>query len=60
MPTFSFHDSNIRFTVATTSIGVIVTFVARIVINYHGIDVVLQDRVTIVVIPSGINLIGEQ
>ena len=60
MPTFSFHEHDIRFTVTTTSIGVIVTFVARIIINYNGLEVVLQDRVTIVVIPSGINLIREQ
>ena len=59
MPTFSFHEHDIRFTVTTTSIGVIVTFVARIIINYRGLEVVLQDRVTIVVIPSNINLIGE-
>ena len=59
MPTFSFHEHKIRFTVTTTSIGVIVTFVARIVINYNGLEVVLQDRVTIVVIRSSINLIRE-
>ena len=59
MPTFSFHEHDIRFTVRTTSIGVIVTFMARIVINYNGLEVVLQDSVTIVVIPSNINLIGE-
>ena len=59
MPTFSFHEHEIRFTVRTTNIGVIVTFMARIVINYHGLEVVLQDSVTIVVIPSNINLIGE-
>ena len=59
MPTFSFHEHDIRFTVTTTSIGVIVTFVAKIIINYRGLEVVLQERLTIVVIPSGINLIRE-
>ena len=59
MPTFSFHEHDIRFTVRTTNIGVIVTFMARIVINYHGFEVVLEDSVTIVIIPSNNNLLGE-
>ena len=59
MPTFSFHEHDIRFTVRTTNIGVIVIFMARIIINYHGFEVVLEDSVTIVVIPSNISLLGE-
>ena len=59
MPTFSYHDHDIRFTVRTTHIGVIVTFMARIVINYHGFEVVLEDSVTIVIAPSNNNLLGE-
>ena len=59
MPIFSFHEHGIRFTVRTTNIGVIVIFMTRIVINYHGFEVVLEDSVTIVIIPSNNNLLGE-
>ena len=59
MPTFTHHDYDIRFEVRTTHIGVIVTFMARMVINYHGFDVVLEDSVTIVITPSNNSLLGE-
>ena len=59
MPTFMYRDHDIRFKVRTTHIGVIVTFRARIVINYHGFEVVLEDSVTIVITPSNNSLLGE-
>ena len=59
MPRFTYHENDIRFEVRTTHIGVIVTFWARIVITYHGFEVVLEDSVTLVITPSNNSLLGE-
>ena len=59
MPRFTYHENDIRFEVRTTHIGVIVTFWARIVITYHGFEVVLEDRVTLVIPPSNTGLLEE-
>ena len=59
MPRFMYHENDIRFEVRTTHIGVMVTFWARIVITYHGFEVVLEDSVTIVITPSNNSLLGE-
>ena len=60
MPRFTFHENDIHFELRTTHISsTIVTFWARIVITYYGIEVVLEDRVTLVISPSNIGLLED-
>ena len=59
MPRFTFHENDIHFELRTTHIGVIVTFLAQIVITYYGFEVVLEDRVTLVIPSSNNGLLEE-
>ena len=48
MPIITILQNNVRVEVSTTRIGPsIVIILARIVLTYHGIEVVLQDQVTL-------------
>ena len=59
MPRFTFHENDIHFELRTTHIGVMLTSWARIVITYYGFEVVLEDRVTLIVPSSNNGLLEE-
>ena len=57
---FTFNENDIHFELRTTHISsTIVIFWAQIVITYYGIEVVLEDRVTLVIPSSNNGLLEE-
>ena len=57
---FTFNENDIHFELRTTYISpTIVTFWAQIVITCYGTEVVLEDRVTLIIPPSNIGLLED-